>query len=335
MPHVHKTAQMLIGIVCLLLVLTSSSTTTIRANTTGTLKVLSYNVEVTSESGPLRPGVARAIAYLIKDGGYDVALLQEVQRPSTNGWSTIDEALEIQKELTAAGYSMYLDYSNYTHSTAPDYEYRSLVIFSRYPLTGQRDASVARSLGAEIDTQFGKIWVFSIHQPTGQDGKCERYNKYLTQLEKYAGNIRIFAGDFNFDVRNSCVNNKLAPQYVFSCTDAGGKVSHKCLPSFMSGMLDAIGASTAGSVTMRESQTIQYNLSDHLAVSATIELPIVQSETKQGDLDRDGDVDIFDYNSVLDSFGKTGTAGFHPADIIKDGKIDVFDYNALLQNFQK
>lgn len=319
---------------CLLLLL-SSFATTAKANTTGTLKVLSYNVEVTPESGQLRPGVARTIAYLIKDGGYDIALLQEVQRPSTNGWSTIDEAVEIQKELAAAGYTMYLDYSNYTHSSAPDYEYRSLVIFSRYPLTGQRDTSVARSLGTELRTQFGNIWVFSIHQPTGQEGKCERYDKYLTQFEKYAQTVRIFAGDFNFDVRNKCLNNKLTQQYVYSCTEAGGKMSNKCSSSFMSGMLDAIGVSTTGSVMMKNSQTIQYNLSDHLAVAATIELPIVQSETREGDFDHDGDVDIFDYNIVINNFGKTGAAGFHPADIVQDGKIDVFDYNALLQNFQR
>lgn len=46
-----------------------------------------------------------------------------------------------------------------------------------------------------------------------------------------------------------------------------------------------------------------------------------------------GKVDIFDYNLLLEQFGKTGATGFHPADIIKNGAVDIFDYNVLLQQF--
>lgn len=53
-----------------------------------------------------------------------------------------------------------------------------------------------------------------------------------------------------------------------------------------------------------------------------------------GDIVVSGKVDIFDYNALLQDFGKT--AGFNPrADIVVNGKIDIFDYNALLQNFGK
>lgn len=54
-----------------------------------------------------------------------------------------------------------------------------------------------------------------------------------------------------------------------------------------------------------------------------------------GDINGNGTVDIFDYNNLLENFGKTGAAGFIPADIIKNGVIDVFDYNKLLENFGK
>lgn len=51
----------------------------------------------------------------------------------------------------------------------------------------------------------------------------------------------------------------------------------------------------------------------------------------QGDLDKDGDVDIFDYNLLADNFGVT-TCG-NIADIDVNCKIDIFDYNILVENF--
>ncbi len=52
-----------------------------------------------------------------------------------------------------------------------------------------------------------------------------------------------------------------------------------------------------------------------------------------GDLDRNGAVDIFDYNTLLGEFGKTGTG--LTSDIDKNGKVDIFDYNILVTNFGK
>jgi len=56
---------------------------------------------------------------------------------------------------------------------------------------------------------------------------------------------------------------------------------------------------------------------------------------KQGDLNRDGRVDIFDYNILVADFGKTGTPGWIPSDINGNGKVDIFDYNILVENFGK
>jgi hypothetical protein len=61
------------------------------------------------------------------------------------------------------------------------------------------------------------------------------------------------------------------------------------------------------------------------------------SPSKPGDVDKDGDVDIFDYNILLTDFGKTGTN--LASDIEKSGtsanKVDIFDYNLILTNFGK
>ena len=53
----------------------------------------------------------------------------------------------------------------------------------------------------------------------------------------------------------------------------------------------------------------------------------------QGDLDKDGDVDIFDYNSLASNFGSTNCGNV--ADIDGNCKVDIFDYNLLVGNFGK
>ena len=55
------------------------------------------------------------------------------------------------------------------------------------------------------------------------------------------------------------------------------------------------------------------------------------SSLKPGDLDGNNKVDIFDYNTLLTNFGRTG-AGIQ-GDIDGNGKVDIFDYNILLTNF--
>lgn len=51
------------------------------------------------------------------------------------------------------------------------------------------------------------------------------------------------------------------------------------------------------------------------------------------DLDKDGDVDIFDYNVLIENFGATSCGNV--ADIDGNCKVDIFDYNTLVENFGK
>lgn len=57
-----------------------------------------------------------------------------------------------------------------------------------------------------------------------------------------------------------------------------------------------------------------------------------QADSIPGDINRDGKVDIFDYNLLVSDFGKTTAT---PADLDKNGKVDIFDYNILVGNFGK
>ena len=50
------------------------------------------------------------------------------------------------------------------------------------------------------------------------------------------------------------------------------------------------------------------------------------------DINSDKKVNIFDYNILVDNFGKTGV---NRADINGNNKVDIFDYNILVANFGK
>lgn len=52
-----------------------------------------------------------------------------------------------------------------------------------------------------------------------------------------------------------------------------------------------------------------------------------------GDVDGDGDVDIFDYNLLIENFGSVDCG--NAADIDGNCKVDIFDYNILIENFGK
>lgn len=69
-----------------------------------------------------------------------------------------------------------------------------------------------------------------------------------------------------------------------------------------------------------------------IAPSAT-PTPIPTPPPLLGDIDGDGDVDIFDYNLLLEDFGWQGSPGEIPADLDVDGDVDIFDYNILLEHY--
>ncbi len=55
------------------------------------------------------------------------------------------------------------------------------------------------------------------------------------------------------------------------------------------------------------------------------------SSGKQGDINNDGKVNIFDLSTLLANFNKTGVS----FDLNKDGKVNIFDLSLLLSNWGK
>jgi len=69
--------------------------------------------------------------------------------------------------------------------------------------------------------------------------------------------------------------------------------------------------------------------------NSNLTVEVLPSILLLGDLNQDGKIDISDHNILITDFGKTGNAGFIPADIIQNGRVDIFDYNVLVENFGK
>lgn len=59
----------------------------------------------------------------------------------------------------------------------------------------------------------------------------------------------------------------------------------------------------------------------------TITACVYQTSNENPDITRDGKVNIFDFNSLMVTWG---TSGVQPADITHDCMIDIFDFNALM-----
>ncbi len=64
-----------------------------------------------------------------------------------------------------------------------------------------------------------------------------------------------------------------------------------------------------------------------------INKPISIPTYQDSDLEPDGDVDIADYNTILNNFGLSGLIGWIRSDIIKNGVVDIYDFNKLITEF--
>jgi hypothetical protein len=58
----------------------------------------------------------------------------------------------------------------------------------------------------------------------------------------------------------------------------------------------------------------------------------LQVSKTPGDVDKNGKVDLYDYNILKENFGKTSVCG-NTADIDVDCDVDLYDYNTLKGNF--
>ena len=110
--------------------------------------------------------------------------------------------------------------------------------------------------------------------------------------------------------------------YILACTGSGGYRSRLATVYVGSGSTPPPSTPTP---TKKPTSTNTPTIGATKTLTPTPSFP--------GDLDKDGDVDIFDYNLLANNFGNTSCGNI--ADIDGNCKVDIFDYNILVEDFGK
>lgn len=297
-----------------------------------TIKVLSYNIyhgnELTVDQHRQK---VRSIAEYIKANQIEIAGLQEVStRPEP------DVSDMIIQELNAIGYPM----EAALPETNVKGQFKNMVL-SRYPILKsemfpqnpcKKGICERFVVVAKIQSPIGEINFIDTHvhhnTPQNEDGNCQSMKQFYEIVKPYQSQpMTIMVGDFNAGLEGAKCPSIIQNTYSYTCEETNNCVQQK--------MIDWIFLPKTGSQLSQiwRIKDASFTLSDHFPVIALIRS--LAPATKEGDLNKDGVVNIFDYNALLGSFGKTGRSGFEPADIIQNGVVDIYDFNALLQNFGK
>ncbi len=179
-----------------------------------------------------------------------------------------------------------------------------------------------------VETPQGVVRIIVIHTRAGESAwgvtEVAKFAAQLTQAEPDMPSIVL--GDFNQNsnyIKSQLGDKKYGLQINFGCINQANCYSDG---------IDLLFPNQKINFMNRCRGSAQSNgliiSGPHVPVYATFALV---NPLKPGDLDRNGRVDIFDYNMLLGAFGKTGAPGFHPADILKNGAVDIFDYNEILK----
>lgn len=254
--------------------------------------------------------------YIIKTK-VDVIMLQEMIR--FYKCDDYDETKRLSEVLAEKGYPMY-------YAVVPQSMQKNgmhVPIFSKYPIYTDEieyipdDDDWRIYIRVPIQTPLGKIYFYNAH--IHHRDPCDGLPIYIGKIRTDAKQLSVTGGDFNIGIRkdNACKLDIRKNFYV----EPGDGIDYLLLP--LAGPLHFDQVWSDGSAPP----------SDHAPIFATLSSTLPPA--KVGDLNSDGRVDIFDYNALLQQFGKTGAPGFTPADININGAVDIFDYNTLLVQFGK
>lgn len=180
-----------------------------------------------------------------------------------------------------------------------------------------------------LDTPYGKIRIYDTHLQVKWNAQCKGLSASLDFVNKTkSAGVSLIMGDFNLQY-----SELFAPQ--FRC---GARPEQELLlgcsgePCEINGHIDFIFSIKPSEQIIEQHCFKKSVLVDsHDILLSTIKMP--HPPLKKGDFNADNKIDIYDYNIMLEQFGKTGAPGFHLADIIRNGTIDIFDYNALLASY--
>ena len=299
-----------------------------------TVKVMTWNIGGKYSLQPQeRVTRLRALVDVIKTHQIDIVYLQEFFILTTD--------IEVlQAELNAAQYPMYLDYASYEGNK----NVGALVILSKFPLdatskkvTQIRGNRVAQSIIVR-DTPIGWVRLSNLH--THNTEPCNNFRSYLNFFLQHDSARSLIGGDTNLALVHKPITRTRDgdlcvgidwEQVNISCSDAANCLANKRPDP---AIIDWFFVFKHSELYIHSSQNIGNvrGISDqHPAIVTIVGTTKPPAAEKQGDLDANNVVDIFDYNILLSVFGQTGAPGFHAADIVKNGAIDIFDYNELVK----
>lgn len=150
-----------------------------------------------------------------------------------------------------------------------------------------------------------------------------------------AGSYEIF--EWHPDISGACasveakivINGQPKPSQVVNQTRSGGRWNPLGKFNLDKGTGSYITIVSPGNCKT-VADAVKFVFQDGTSFTPT---PIPTQQAIPGDLDKDGDVDIFDYNILIENFAKTNCGNV--ADIDGNCKVDIFDYNILVENFGK
>lgn len=337
MPQVSKKVFSLLSLVCIIFVLKSGAPSQVHAQTPppistkysctdqpksaekNLLNIASYNVGVGDDYKK-----AAAIAEAFQKYDIDVLSLQELYKY----WEktrdvVVDIPVEFAKRFPGQQFYFYSSLQGSGHS---------LMIVSKFPILEKSEVEIRggrKVLQTLLDTPFGKIRIYVTHLQRKDESQCKGLIGALDFINATkTADPSLIMGDYNL-----MYGEMFAPQ-----KRCGGRPEQELqagcygTPCELGGQIDFI-FSVKPSEQIIEQHCYKKSLlkDSHNILLSTVKMP--GPPLKKGDLNVDKKIDIYDYNVMLEQFGKTGTSGFHPADMVKNGVIDIFDYNELLASY--
>lgn len=254
--------------------------------------------------------------YIIKNQ-VDVILLQEMIR--FYDCDDYDETKRLAEVLAEKGYPM--EYVVVPQSMQDNGMH--VPIFSRYPIYKDEveyipdDDNWRIYIRAPVQTPLGKIYFYNAH--IHHRDPCDGLPIYIGKIRTDAKQMSVTGADFNIGLKKNNACKLDIHKYFY--IEPGDGIDYLLLPLAGPLRFDKVWSDGSGPA------------SDHAPIFATLSSTLPPA--KVGDMNSDGVVDIFDYNALLQQFGKTGAPGFTPADININGAVDIFDYNELLLQFGK
>lgn len=277
----------------------------------------SHSLSLTSTERTTR---MRRLADVIYSEKAEVVYLQEF-----NGVMPDLEALTAR--LRELSYEMHSDIVSYE----AEKQNQQLLILSRYPLDEsskkitfsiRKGSRSAQSIIAR-DTPIGSVRLSNLH--THVLDACSNLESYIRFFYQFDKNISLLGGDTNALLATNGCADRITPEIYkdisITCEDAQS-CKKEGIDWFFLPQQSTLVIKRMWSIGNRGGISDQ-----HPAVVAQVGSTV--SQKKPGDVDKNGVINIYDYNLILGAFDTNNCT----LNLVGTCTVDIFDYNQVLSFF--